>query len=255
MASARLELPAIRFAATLILVREQPRQCGFEVFMVERPGTAAFGGLHVFPGGKVDPSDSIDALHCDGLTDAVSSAMLGLREGGLAYWVAAIRESFEEAGVLFGRVGDRPVDFTDPDIAERFAAYRDELQRGAMRMVDLCHREGVVLSAGDVQYFSHWITPEGAPARFDTRFFLAVMPADQEVAHHEAELESGDWVVPSRALEHHRDGRWRMIYPTLTTLEILSRYDSIASLQAAVRARSHLPEVTAERLRQGMQPS
>lgn len=223
--------------------------------MVERPGTAAFGGLHVFPGGKVDPADSIDPLHCNGLSDAEGSALLGLKAGGLAYWVAAIRESFEEAGVLFGRIGDRPVDFSDPVVAERFAVYRDELQRGAIRMVDVCHREGVALSAGEVHYFSHWITPEGAPARFDTRFFMAAMPADQEVAHHEAELESGDWVAPGLALAHHRAGRWRMIYPTLTTLEILNRYDSIAALASAVRTRSHLPTVTPERSRQGMQPA
>jgi 8-oxo-dGTP pyrophosphatase MutT (NUDIX family) len=242
----------VRKAATLILVRTR-RDDALEVFMVERPGAAAFGGLHVFPGGKVDPSDVVDAAHCRGISDREASAMLGLTSGGLAFWVAAIRESFEEAGVLFAHLDGRLVDLSDVAVASRFERLRHALQGGTLRMADLCNSEQLVLAADQVHYFSHWLTPEGAPARFDTRFFLAVMPDNQTVAHHELELEGGTWVTPALALTHHREGRWQMIYPTLTTLETLRRYRTVSALLADVQARRHLPEVTAERNRQGMQ--
>jgi 8-oxo-dGTP pyrophosphatase MutT (NUDIX family) len=242
----------IRKAATLVLVRGR-NSPGFEVFMVERPGSAAFGGLHVFPGGKVDPADRVDAAHCDGLSDEAASAWLGVPEGGLAYWVAAIRESFEEAGVLLGRLQGRLIETADPQLEARFQRHREALVRGELKMSDLCLREEIVLAADRVHYFSHWITPEGAPARFDTRFFLAVMPENQIVSHHAEELEDGLWITPQEALSHHVSGRWRMIYPTLTTLETLARFDTIEALVAAVQSWSHLPEVTDERNRQGMQ--
>jgi 8-oxo-dGTP pyrophosphatase MutT (NUDIX family) len=245
----------IRRAATLLLVREAAGRSALNVFMVERPGGAtAFGGLHVFPGGKVDPDDAVDAAHCVGLTDRRASEILGVERGGLAYWVAAIRESFEEAGVLLGRVGGDFVDFADPSTEMRFLAHRNALIGGAMRMTDVCARERMVLATDHVHYFSHWITPEGAPARFDTRFFLATMPERQSASLHADELADGVWISPAEALDRHRSGRWRMIHPTLISLETLAAYQSIEPLVSDVGAWSHLPAVTPELNRQGMQP-
>jgi 8-oxo-dGTP pyrophosphatase MutT (NUDIX family) len=225
------------------------------VFMVERPGAAtAFGGLHVFPGGKVDPADSVDAEHCAGLDDATASACLGIEASGLAYWVAAIRESFEEAGVLLGRVDGAFVDLSDRETEARFLSHRRALVQGEVRMAEVCARERMVLATDHVHYFSHWITPEGAPARFDTRFFLATMPEGQTTSLHADELADGVWISPAEALDRHRAGQWRMIHPTFVTLETLASYDSIDSLVADVEAWRHLPEVTPERNRQGMQP-
>jgi len=195
----------------------------------------------------------VDAANCDGLSDDEASARLEVPEGGLAYWIAAIRESFEEAGVLFGRFGGRLIEMTDPQLAARLQRYRQALVRGEVRISDVCQQEGIVLATDCVHYFSHWITPEGAPARFDTRFFLAVMPENQIVSHHADELEDGVWVTPEEAQGHHRSGNWRMIFPTLTTLETLARYETIEALVDDVRSWSHLPEVTDERNRQGMQ--
>lgn len=227
---------------------------GLEVFMVERPGAAAFGGLHVFPGGKVDPADSVDAAHCQGMEDAGASVTLRLPKDGLAYWVAAIRESFEEAGVMLGRIDDAFVDFSNPVADARFQAHRRALVAGELRMAEICERERMVLATDHVHYFSHWITPEGAPARFDTRFFLATMPENQSASLHSDELADGLWISPAEALDRQRAGQWRMIHPTLVTLGSLAAYDSIDSLVRDVRAWRHLPEVTPELNRQGMQP-
>ena len=110
---------SMRDAATLLLVRDT--QAGLEVFMVERPGAADFGGMHVFPGGKVDAVDSTVESRCVGLNDSQASERLGMTRGGIAFWSAAIREAFEEVGVLLGYRGDRLVDLSDHATRDRFA--------------------------------------------------------------------------------------------------------------------------------------
>jgi 8-oxo-dGTP pyrophosphatase MutT (NUDIX family) len=241
----------MRDAATLLLVRDT--EAGLEVFMVERPGAADFGGMHVFPGGKVDAADSTLESLCVGLPDSLASERLGVPRGGLAFWTAAIREAFEEAGVLLCYRGDRIVDLSDPATRDRFADHRAAIHKGELSIIDLCQREQLTLATDRVHYFSHWITPLGPPRRYDTRFFLAHMPENQEPAHHEGELEDGLWVRPADALTHQEAGRWTAIFPTLTTLRSLARYDRVAALEADVLAWRHLPEITEERHRQGMQ--
>ena len=241
----------MRDAATLLLVRDTA--AGLEVFMVERPGAADFGGMHVFPGGKVDVADASVEARCVGLSDAIASERLGVARGGIAFWSAAIREAFEEAGVLLAYRGERLVDLSDVATRDRFADHRDAVHKGDLSIVDLCLREDLKLATDRVHYFSHWITPPGPPRRYDTRFFLAHMPENQETAHHERELEDGVWVRPRDALRHRESERWMMIFPTLTTLHSLARYDRVDALVADVLAWKHLPDVTPERHRQGMQ--
>ena len=240
-----------RTAATLLLIRDLDDQ--LEVFMVERPGSGDFGGLHVFPGGKVDSADGTVEAHCVGIDDEEASRRLGVQSEGIAYWVAAIRESFEEAGAVLCYRDGVLLDTSDGEVGRRFAEYRDAIHSGALSMAALCELESLVLATDRVHYFSHWITPESAPRRFDTRFFLAEMPPGQEVVHRPGELEDGLWVRPRHALAHAEHGRWKMIYPTITTLESLAGHSSVASIIQAVENDQHLPEVTVERHRQGMQ--
>jgi len=221
--------------------------------MVERPARGTFGGLHVFPGGKVDASDALDGELLRGLDDREASRILGVERGGLAYWVAAIRESFEEAGVLLAYRDAALVDFADDAMNARIEGRRRALVSGEIEFAALCRNERVALAADRVHYFSHWITPVGAPARFDTRFFVAEMPARQHVRLHSNELRGAEWIAPREALDQHRLGRWQMIHPTLTTLETLANYHDVGRLIADVNAWCHLPDVTDERARQGMQ--
>ena len=115
----------MRDAATLLLVRDT--RSGLEVFMVERPGAADFGGMHVFPGGKVDAADSSAEACCVALNDSLASERLGMARGGIAFWSAVIREAFEEAGVLLGYRGGRLIDLSDPATRDRFADHRDAI--------------------------------------------------------------------------------------------------------------------------------
>lgn len=245
------ETKPIRKAATLLLVKPG---APVEIFMLQRPGRGIFPNLHVFPGGKVDVGDAgLDAL-CTDLTDAEASRMLGVDGDGLRYWVTAIRECFEECGVLLAYRADGTV-FAVRDAAEdaRFDGYRDALAAGDLSLPTLLRREDLRLATDRVRYFSHWITPPSAPARFDTRFFIALMPPKQRAVGHRHETVSGTWVTALQALANHDAERWQMIHPTLTTLTTVSHYDDAEALLAAVTEGSHIDDVTANLSEQGMQ--
>ncbi len=241
----------IRLAASIILLRSG--SAGPEVFMMQRPGGVDFPDLHVFPGGKVDQQDFLPEF-VDGCDEADANIQLGVDGGGLRYWVAAIRECFEEAGVLLARRADEDLDLLDDAEAERFDNYRQQLINGELSMESLCRQERLQLAADGMQYFSHWLTPQSAPRRFDTRFFIALMPAGQETAAHVWETADAEWITPAAALAEWQAGRWQMISPTLVTLTSLAGYDGITEICAAVSREEHIGELTQELNEQGMQP-
>jgi 8-oxo-dGTP pyrophosphatase MutT (NUDIX family) len=213
---------------------------GLEVFMLRRTLSAAFaGGMYVFPGGKVDEADHADELEpiCDGLDDGQASALLQLDRGGLGYWVAAIRECFEEAGVLLARRrgADEPVQFDDPAVAARFEVARHAVHAGERSLTEVCAEEDLVLITDAIHYVSHWITPIGEVRRFDTRFFLARAPQAQEPLHDDGETIESLWVRPGDALERFRAGQLAMIPPTIRNLEFLVPHTSADAALAAAR--------------------
>lgn len=238
----------VRLAATIVLAREGER--GPEVFMMQRPGGVDFPDLHVFPGGKVDEGDFAPELLA-GLPPPVADQLLGV-PGALRYWVAAIRECFEECGVLLAYRDGALIRWADEGEIERFNGYRQRLIDGDMSMLDVCRREDLRLAADRVLYFSHWITPEQAPRRFDTRFFIAAMPDNQQTIAHAWETADDEWVRPQDALAAFEAGRWQMISPTLTTLESIAGYPDVPAMLEAVLAEAHIGELTAELQRQGM---
>jgi 8-oxo-dGTP pyrophosphatase MutT (NUDIX family) len=241
----------IRLAATIVLLRESPR--GPEVFMMKRPAVGDFPDLHVFPGGKLDESDlAPELLH--GLDASTADRLLGVTAGGLRYWVAAIRECFEECGVLLAYRDGAPLRWVDEGEVARFNGYRQQLIDGELSLLEVCRREGLRLAADRVCYFSHWITPEPVLRRFDTRFFIAAMPAEQKTIAHHWETADDEWVRPRDALAAGAAGRWRMIHPTLTSLECIADYPDVTSALEAVRTETHAPRLTAELRRQGMHP-
>lgn len=240
----------IRLAASVLLLRSGAS--GLEVFMFKRPGGVDFPDLHVFPGGKLDEQDLLSDC-VSGCDETRADSLLGVA-GALRYWVAAIRECFEECGVLLARAGTELVDLSDQVVIEKFDRYRHALIDGDLSLVQLCEAERLHLAADELLYFSHWLTPEAAPRRFDTRFFIARMPAAQETAAHQWETAGSEWVDAADALEAGRSGDWRMIAPTMTTLESIARYGSLDELERAVREESHLPELSDTLRREGMMP-
>ncbi len=246
-----LERGNIRLAATVMLVRDTT--AGPEVFMMKRPGAGDFPDLHVFPGGKVDEADFAPELVA-GLDADDADRQLGLSAGGLRYWVAAIRECFEECGVLLAYRDGVPLRWIDEGEVSRFHGYRQQLIDGELSMLELCRLEHLRLAADRVRYFSHWITPEQAPRRFDTRFFIASMPAEQQTLAHQRETAADEWVRPRDALAAAEEGHWRMIAPTVTSLGSIAGFADVKSMLAAVAAGRHVGELTEELRQQGMHP-
>ncbi len=244
---------AIRPAATVMLVRDadEPDEGGsrLEVLMVRRNLRSDFvGGAYVFPGGAVDPADGGTEAEaaCHGRTDAGASALLGIGSGGLAYWVAVLRETFEEAGLLLAERPGGPALLAGDDPAEEahFVAERAAVNAGTRRFLDLCRDEGLMLMVGDVHYFAHWITPKGAPRRFDTRFFVAAAPPNQHAAHDAGETIAEAWIAPRAALAGHREGSFEMIFPTIRNLQAISRFaNSQELLSAAAAASGSVPTI------------
>jgi 8-oxo-dGTP pyrophosphatase MutT (NUDIX family) len=240
-------------AATVTLVRDSPR--GLEVLLLQRNFASGFmPGVHVFPGGALDASDASARIHtlCAGLDDAQASQALGLERGGLAYWVAAIREAFEEAGILLAcDARGEFVSFAEEPEARRFREYRKALEAGAIGLEAVLLAENLRLAADRLVYFSHWITPLGAPRRYDTRFFAALAPARQSAAHDETETIAHAWVEPREALVRYRRGELRLRTPTIATLERFARFDASAALLAALRAQRDIPAILPRIARDG----
>lgn len=235
----------LRDAATVLILRDG--HDGLEVFMLRRNLNSDFvGGAYVFPGGAVDPADreaDLDPL-CEGRSDTDASRRLGIERGGLAYWVAAIRESFEEAGVLlaYGADGDI-VDLDHADGVARWAEHRTAVDTGARRLIEVCRTERLRLAVDGMHYFGHWITPEGAPRRYDTRFFLAAAPTRQTPLHDDREVIANEWVRPADALQRVQAGELTMMPPTISSLRAIARFDSSAAALAAATEITSVPTI------------
>ncbi len=224
-------------AATVMLVRDALERPGTEVFMMRRTANASFGaGMYVFPGGRVDGVDYADEIspYCRGLDDEVASRRLGIEAGGLAYWVAAIRECFEEAGVLIARRSEGgPLTLRNDD--------RHAVHDGELSLVELCRRDDLVLDLSTTHYVAHWITPVGQRRRFDTRFFMCEMPEGQEPLHDDKETVDSLWVRPADALTMERAGELTMMPPTIANLRFLEPHRSAEAALAAGAAVGEPP--------------
>lgn len=232
-------------AATVTLVRDTPQ--GIEVLLLQRNFQSGFmPGMFLFPGGALDPGDGVASVlaRCAGLDDALASAALGLPEGGLPYWAAAIRESFEEAGVLLAY--DESGELVNPGEAARagrYEEYRRKLNTGEQMLADMLEPEDLNLAVDRLTYFSHWITPVSAPRRYDTRFFVAIAPEGQEAAPDNVEAIHHVWVQPGEAVERYRSGEFKMRTPTIRTLEQFLPFATAEALIAGLRAQAAAPAI------------
>lgn len=227
-----------RPAATLILARDTAH--GIEVLMVRRSHQASFmAGAYVFPGGAIDASDGREDILacCADMDDVAASRWLNLESGGLAFFVGAIRECFEESGLLLAvdaRGGLVKID--GPAMARDYGALRQKLAAGGLTLAELCRDRKLRLAVDCLAYFSHWITPVALARRFDTRFFIAIAPPDQIPSHDEAETVDHVWVRPAEAMERHARGEFPLMFATIKTLEALACFDDTAALMDHARA-------------------
>lgn len=214
-------------AATIMLVRDGDP--GLEVFMVVRHHQIDFAsGALVFPGGKLDEGDKAPAIRarCDG-ADGTSDVELAIQ-------VAAIREAFEECGVLLARPKGS-TDFIDGKRLEGMEAWRDKLHKGDVPMADFLEQEDLHLACDALVPFAHWITPKMMPKRFDTYFYLAAAPADHLAIHDGHESVDSVWIEPAVALLDGEEKRRTVIFPTRLNIEKLGRSGTVGEALSAAR--------------------
>ena len=226
---------AARPASTVVLLRPAHP---FEVFLVRRSDSIAFmGGAHVFPGGRVDAADHFDDIDArsDGMAEAAARMPDVPAESAVAHHVAALRELFEEAGVLLAR----PLTATSTSQLER---HRRDLLAGTVAFADIIRAERLRLALDELAYFAHWVTPEIETRRFDTRFFIARAPDGQNPVHDDGETSHSEWLAPLAAIERCRSGIISLPPPTWTTLSMLSRFGSIDEVLTWAR-RKPIPRV------------
>ncbi|WP_354448464.1 MBL fold metallo-hydrolase [Ottowia thiooxydans] len=211
----------LRPAATVLLLRDSP--AGVEVLMTRRSPTASFApGAYVFPGGGIDAADAA--------THALASRRATQSDEHLTQAIAAIRESFEELGILLAERADGSF-ATAEDVAA--------LDRHAP-LAEQCRARGLKLAADKVYVLAHWITDRDLPRRFDVPFLVARMPEGQTPAADEAEQFEPVWVRPQDALERHKAGNFFIIFPTIRTLERLQNYSDVQSILVACSSEKPL---------------
>ncbi len=237
-----------RDASTVIVLRGTPPA----LFMVKRTGKAAFmANAMVFPGGRLDPADCAPewTAHCAESPD-VAAARLGLApEQGheaLGLLVAAIRETFEEAGLLLARPSSKDGPFLRldaPEVVARFAAHRAALNAQQTTLLEIARSEGLVLATDALTYLARWVTPAIESRRFDTRFFAAHAPEAQEGAHDTHETTDSAWHTAAAALAAYDAGEIQLAPPTYRILLELAEHPTVEAVLGL--RRGDLPKVHA----------
>ena len=241
--------PAVpKESATVILVRSHPADA-WNVFLARRHSRSSFmAEAYVFPGGQIADADRDEKLqNCISMPAGFDPRAL-LQDDTLSpetaqsLFVCAIRETFEETGILLARTRDgSPLNLTSEERNARFTAYRRELNAGRTTLGEMARLENLVFPLDALAPYAHWITPEFLPKRFSTRFFLAALPEDQSAATDQGELTDSLWARPDEVLRRYRSREIVLMPPTLKTLEELARYTCLNDLFAGTRGRAIYP--------------
>lgn len=219
-----------RPASTILLLRDGAG--AVEVFMMVRHYQIEFAsGALVFPGGSVDAADSAIVA-----TPSLYAGVEGSDDDTLAFRIAAIRETFEESGILLARVKGDDQMISAPQAKAIADAHREALGAGAISFAQILTDNDLVLALDVLVPYAHWITPESMPKRFDTWFFLAQAPPEQLGAHDGRESTDSIWLSPREALDGGASGRFTLPFPTTRNLIRLSQQPTVSAALAAARA-------------------
>ncbi len=240
-----------RPASAVMILRDSGQS--FEVFMVRRVIQSDFmPDVYVFPGGSVTKDDiaaeQTPAICREVLSGATDPA--GLTALGVGVRAAAIRELFEEAGVLLAYLSENMLAINETN-KDRYETYRQAFNNRTGSLIEMAQTEQLVLATERLSYFAHWITPEveGMPKRFDTHFFVSTAPEEQQAAYDQLETSEGLWITPTEALARSKDNEFPLVFPTLRQLQELAAYSSVAEvlvMTSQTRVKVRMP-VTVKR--------
>ena len=240
-----------RSSSAVMLLRDHPSAQGIEVFMVRRVIQSDFmPDVYVFPGGSVSADDR-SAEQAEGICAPVAASASdpeGQTALGTGLRAAAIRELFEEAGILLAYTQGVMLAFNEQNIVH-FDAYRQAFNQRKGSLVEMAQAEQLMLATDHLGYFAHWITPEAMPKRFDTHFFLTIAPVEQQAAHDRLETSEGIWIAPREALEQHKRGEFPLVFATIHQLRDLAAFSSVKEALASTTTRpvsTNMPTVIEE---------
>ena len=250
-----------RDAATVILLRESPDFAGetIEVLMVRRhPDSVFVPSRYVYPGGALDEDDYLPDMEtfCQGLDQKTAQCLIdniSPPEKALGAWVTGIRETFEEVGLLLAYERDGSLASSDAkEGAERFALYRRLLAEGKIKLKEVLENEGLTLATDRLHYFSHWVTPELLPIRYDVRFFVSEAPENQEPLHDGFELVEHRWIKPQDALYEYERKNFNMVLPTIMTLKELCKFKTVEEVIRSTEGKT-IPRILTKMVQKGNQ--
>jgi 8-oxo-dGTP pyrophosphatase MutT (NUDIX family) len=229
--------PAPLPSSTLILLREG-WGAPFEVLMVKRHGSVTFPGVHAFPGGVLEAGDAAaPGASAPAEQTWATDAVADRPPEALRYWIAALRETFEEVGILLAYRAGRLLEGPLPrDVLAR----RDELHAGRT-FAEVLHDLGAVPASDRLHSFARWVTPTANPRRFDTRFLVTRVPPGQEPVVDGTETEASVWLTPAAALAAYDAETIELIPPTVRTLDDLARFPDVEAVLASARRRAICP--------------
>ncbi len=249
-----IEIAEAKQAATIILLRPAQSR-GMEVLLTRRPDEMAFlGGMYCFPGGTVQTEDFSTTIlrRCHGLSPTAARKIIGAHfspQEALGLWVAAIRELFEETGVLLAIAADGSIAAMNLDLNRSLTEKHTALIARRLSFSALLEAEKLYCDTTQLAYFSHWRTPSQFKVRFDTRFFLASVPAEHSPLAASPEVADSLWLTPDHALQRFAQGTLPMIFPTFASLRTLADFDSLESLFAEfapARVIAHLNRLSSQ---------
>lgn len=239
-------------SATVVLVREG--EAAPEILMVRRRAGDAFGDSYTFPGGIVDDNECEAHAFCGGRTAAQADQILQLHRGGLDFYSAAIRELFEETGILLARDAEGAWAFSDEHDAETSVRdLRRQLNDGAVSWTNTLRKHDLRIACDALHYFSFWETPLGLPKRWAARFFLAEIPPGQSARHDGSELTDSRWMTAADILSVGEERGMALPFPTRSNLEVLSGFETVDDLTrwAARRTETGIEKIRPVILNEG----
>ncbi|MFW5861621.1 MAG: NUDIX hydrolase [Spirochaetota bacterium] len=238
-----------RKASTVAVVRENPGGGDFQVLLLRRNGESSFlPHNYVFPGGALEEQDDMPCFRefCAGMNSGQADVILGDEidvSNRLSIWVAGIRETFEETGLLYAYEHDgKPLEFAGNLKKELYCEYRKRMFAGEITFREMLAHENLSLAVDRLCYLSRWVTPDFSPIRYDARFFLAEAPSGQDVIHDGQEITEHTWITPADALRRNREGSLPMVLPTVHTLQQLTKFQSIGEAISSLGSDARLEE-------------
>jgi 8-oxo-dGTP pyrophosphatase MutT (NUDIX family) len=231
----QVAVPELKHAATVLLLRDRPG--GPEAYLLRRAASMAFAaGFHAFPGGSLDPRDTELAIGWAGPPPEAWAGWFGCDPAhARALLCAAVRETFEESGVLFAGPDERGV--VADTTGEEWEADRLALVEHRSSLAELLSRRALVLRSDLLAGWSRWVTPEFERRRYDTAFFVAALPAGQRARDVSGEADQAVWIRPATAIAEYEAGRAPMLPPTFSTLRAVAGFASAAAATASARER------------------